>query len=80
MCQETRLRLRLIKKLTEKHSSVFKGLGKAKVPPVEVKVDTSVKPKQQKLWSIAMHLKPKVKEYLEEMEQHVVVIKMLAST
>ena len=69
-----------MKKLTEKHSGVFKGLGKAKFPPVEVKVDISVKPKQQKLRRIVRHLKPKVKEYLEEMEQHRVVTKLPAST
>ena len=57
-----------MKKIVDKHPKVFTGLGKAKVAPVEVKVNPEVKPRQEKPRRMAMHLRQPVKEYLEEME------------
>ena len=68
-----------MKKIVDKHPKVFTGLGKAKVAPVEVKVNPEVKPRQEKPRRMAMHLRQPVKEYLEEMEALGVVTPLPAS-
>ena len=49
--QEINLKM---ERLVELHKSVFKGLGRAKVDPVHIEVDASVKPVQQKRRPIAL--------------------------
>ena len=69
-----------IKVLVDQYPQVFTGLGKAKVPPVEVKLKPGVEPKQAKPRKMAIHLREPVKEYLEEMEKEGVVSRLPAST
>ena len=55
------------------HEQVFTGIGVAKVDPVHIEIDKSVKPVQQKRRPIALHYMEKFKEHIEELHKAGVV-------
>ena len=55
------------------HEQVFTGIGVAKVDPVHIEIDKSVKPVQQKRRPIALHYMEKFKEHIEELHRAGVV-------
>ena len=57
-----------MEEIVDRFPKVFNGLGRAKVDPVHIEVDESVKPIQQKDRPIAIHLKDKFKKHIEELK------------
>ena len=65
---------RSMEEIVSKFPKVFKGLGRAtKVPPIQIEVDPSFPPVQQKLRPIPIHYKEKLKKHLQELVQEGVV-------
>ena len=58
-----------IESLVEKYKSVFKGLGRAKVEPVHIEVDPSVKPVQQKRRTVAFKYQEKFRRHIQELQE-----------
>ena len=48
---------------------VFQGIGRAKVEPVHIEVDPSVKPVQQKRRPIPLRYVEKFKDHIEELKE-----------
>ena len=69
----------LMAELLKPHQQLFQGIGVAKVEPVHIEVDNSVKPVQQKRRAIAIHYLDKFKEHLEELHRAGVVSGPLTS-
>ena len=63
-----------MEEIVSKFPGVFKGLGRAtKVPPIQIEVDPSFPPVQQKLRPIPIHYKKKLKKHLQQLVQKGVV-------
>ena len=62
--KERQLRM---EQLIQPHEQMFQAIGVAKVTPVHIEIDKSVKPVQQKRRPIALHYMTKFKDHLEEL-------------
>ena len=65
--QSRRERQLRMEQLIQPHEQMFQGIGVAKVTPVHIEIDKSVKPVQQKRRPIALHYMTKFKDHLEEL-------------
>ena len=63
----------LMTELVKPYQQVFQGIGVAKVEPVHIEVDNSVKPVQQKRRPIAINYLDRFREHIEELHRAGVV-------
>ena len=71
---------RNMSKITDQYPELFKGVGRAKIEPIHIKTDPSVKPVQQKQRPIAHHFLPRFKSHLDELKAAGVVSGPLESS
>ena len=62
-----------MQRILEPHEEMFHGIGVAKVDPVHIEIDKSIKPVQQKRRPIALHYQEKFREHIEELQRAGVV-------
>ena len=62
-----------MQRILEPHEEMFHGIGVAKVDPVHIEIDKTIKPVQQKRRPIALHYQEKFREHIEELERAGVV-------
>ena len=65
--------------ITSKYQKMFTGIGRAKVEPVHIDVDPTVRPIQQKRRPMAIHYVEKFKAHLEELKEAEIVSGPLGS-
>ena len=69
----------LMTELVKPYEQVFQGIGVAKVEPVHIEVDSSVKPVQQKRRPIAINYLDRFRDHIEELHRAGVVSGPLTS-
>ena len=57
------------KDIVDRHPKMFLGLGRAKVDPVHIDIDKTVKPVRQKRRPVAIHYRQRMKDNLEELKK-----------
>ena len=62
-----------MKYIASKYPAVFNGLGRAKVEPIHIEIDPSVRPVQQKQRRIALKYKERFRKHLEELKAEGVI-------
>ena len=68
-----------MERLVGQFSSLFEGVGRAKVDPIHIYMDPTCKPVQQKQRKVALHFVPRLKKHIEELKAAGVVTGPLKS-
>ena len=60
----------MLERIVEQHTKLFQGVGRAKIEPIHIYMDSTVKPTQQKQRKVAIHYLKRFERHLKELKDN----------
>ena len=63
----------MLERIVEQHTKLFQGVGRAKIEPIHIYMDSTVKPTQQKQRKVAIYYLKRFERHLKELKDNEIV-------
>ena len=60
----------MLERIVEQHTKLFQGVGRVKIEPIHIYMDSTVKPTQQKQRKVAIHYLKRFETHLKELKDN----------